>query len=113
MMMDIGAAAELTNIGTLAAFILVCGGVLMLRKSHADMPRPFKCPMVPFLPILGIVVCLVLMISLAIKTWLFFVAWMVIGLVVYFCYGYRNNNKRFAEEAAAAAANLESASTTD
>jgi APA family basic amino acid/polyamine antiporter len=96
MLMDIGQAAELTNIGTLAAFILVCGGVLVLRKSHPNFARPFKCPWVPFLPLLAIGICVLLMLSLPVLTWAFFFVWMAIGLVVYFCYGYQNNNRRMA-----------------
>jgi APA family basic amino acid/polyamine antiporter len=98
MLMDIGQAAELTNIGTLAAFVLVCGGVIVLRKTHPEMHRPFRCPLSPVLPILGILSCLGLMLSLPLLTWFRFVIWMAIGMVIYFCYGYRNNNKRVAEE---------------
>jgi basic amino acid/polyamine antiporter, APA family len=103
MLMDIGVTTELTNIGTLSAFILVCGGVLVLRKTHPEMKRPFKCPMVPFLPILGIMVCFLLMLSLPIMTWVCFIGWMAIGLMIYFCYGYRNNNKRLAAVPASSA----------
>lgn len=94
---DIGAAAELTSIGTLSAFILVCGGVIMLRKSHPDMKRPFKCPWSPILPIFGILSCVFLMTSLPVITWVRFVVWMAVGMVIYMLYGYRNNNKRFAD----------------
>ncbi len=104
MLMDIGQAAELTNIGTLAAFVLVCGGVMMLRKSHPDLPRPFKCPLSPFLPIAGILCCMLLMISLPVMTWIRFFIWMAIGMVIYFLYGYRNNNRRVTAEMATAAA---------
>lgn len=109
LLMDIGQAAELTNIGTLAAFILVCGGVMVLRKTHPDLERPFKCPLAPALPIAGILSCALLMLSLPVLTWLRFVIWMAVGMVIYFCYGYRNNNKRVAAEIAAkkAAAELE------
>lgn len=90
MFMGIGPAAELTNIGTLAAFIIVCGGVLVLRKTAKNQPRAFKCPLVPLIPILGILSCFVLMLSLPIVTWLRFVGWMAAGTLIYLFYGYRN-----------------------
>lgn len=89
MFIDIGQAAELCNIGTLSAFILVCGGVLVLRKTHAETPRPFKCPWSPVLPILGIFSCFVLMLSLPVITWARFILWMAVGMVIYFGYGLR------------------------
>ncbi len=95
MLMDIGQAAELTNIGTLSAFILVCGGVIMLRKTHPQMHRAFKCPWSPVVPILGILACMVLMLSLPLMTWIRFVVWLAIGLAIYFCYGFKNPNKTF------------------
>lgn len=98
MLLDIGQAAELTNIGTLAAFIIVCGGVMVLRKTHPDMERPFSCPFSPFVPVAGILSCVLLMLSLPVMTWLRFIGWMAIGMVIYFCYGYRNNNKRIASQ---------------
>ena len=91
MVVDIGSAANLTNIGTMFAFALVCAGVIVLRKKSPDRPRPFKCPGVPLVPILGIVLCLVLMLSLPIMTWIRFVVWLGIGLGIYFIYGYRNS----------------------
>lgn len=91
MFVDISAAAELTNIGTLAAFIIVCAGVIMLRKTNAEQPRPFKCPMVPFLPICGIFSCLILMLSLPLLTWFRFFIWMAIGIAIYFFYGYKHS----------------------
>ena len=97
MLIDISSAAELTSIGTLAAFILVCGGVIVLRRTHPEMPRPFKCPGAPVLPILGILSCVFLMLSLPVITWIRFIVWMGVGMVIYLCYGYRNNNKRFAD----------------
>ncbi|MBX9723975.1 MAG: amino acid permease, partial [Candidatus Obscuribacterales bacterium] len=103
MLMDIGQAAELTNIGTLAAFILVCGGVMVLRKTHPDMPRPFKCPLTPALPTAGILACLLLMLSLPLLTWFRFFIWMGIGMLIYFGYGYPNNNKKLAAKEHAAA----------
>lgn len=91
LFIDIGQAAELTNIGTLAAFIIVCGGVIVLRKSHQDQERPFKCPFVPVVPILGIVFCFILMMSLPFITWIRFIVWMALGAAVYFLYGYRRS----------------------
>lgn len=89
---DIGQAAELTNIGTLAAFIIVCAGVTVLRKSDPDRHRPFRCPWVPIVPVLGIISCFILMLSLPIITWFRFVIWMAIGIAIYFCYGYKHGH---------------------
>lgn len=97
MLMDIGQAAELTNIGTLFAFILVCGGVIVLRKTHPDFTRVFRCPGAPLVPVLGILACLGLMLSLPIMTWIRFVVWMAIGLLIYYFYGYKSANKAFNE----------------
>ncbi|MFA6212873.1 MAG: amino acid permease [Candidatus Obscuribacterales bacterium] len=89
LFVDIGQAAELTNIGTLAAFIIVCAGVLFLRKSSPDTNRPFKCPLVPIVPWAGIISCFILMLSLPIATWIRFIVWMGVGFALYFAYGYR------------------------
>lgn len=91
LFIDIGQAAELTNIGTLAAFIIVCAGVIFLRKTHDTHHRPFKCPAVPWVPLLGIISCFILMLSLPVVTWIRFVVWMAAGMVVYFMYGYRQH----------------------
>ena len=91
LFIDIGQAAELTNIGTLAAFIIVCGGVIVLRKTSKDHERPFKCPFVPVVPILGIIFCFILMLSLPIVTWIRFVVWMAAGAAIYFWYGFRKS----------------------
>lgn len=77
---------ELTSIGTLAAFIVVCIGIIILRKTHPDLPRPFRTPMVPLLPILGVLANFALMYSLSSVTWIAFVTWMSIGLIIYFSY---------------------------
>jgi basic amino acid/polyamine antiporter, APA family len=82
---------ELTNIGTLFAFVLVCAGVLVLRRKDPNRPRPFKTPLVPFVPIAGIVICLYLMKNLPMATWIRFGVWLAIGLVLYFSYGYRHS----------------------
>ena len=89
--------AELVNIGTLAAFILVSIGVVVLRRTRPDLPRTFRTPFVPVLPIVAALICFYLMLNLAIETWLRFVVWMVIGLAIYFGYGRahsRLNEKR-------------------
>jgi APA family basic amino acid/polyamine antiporter len=78
--------AELVNIGTLAAFVIVCLGVILLRYTHPELPRPFRTPFGIFLPILGILTCLYLMYSLPGVTWLRFFVWLAIGLVIYFIY---------------------------
>ena len=79
-------AGDLTSIGTLFAFILVCVGVMILRKSDPTLVRPFKTPLVPFVPILGILVCAAMIISLPGQTQLSALFWMVIGLIVFFTY---------------------------
>lgn len=90
-MVPISDLAELVNIGTLFAFIIVCGGVLHLRKSRPDMPRPFKTPGMPVVPILGIISCLYLILNLPWITIVRFVLWMVVGIVVYFVYSRHNS----------------------
>ncbi len=82
----IGEVAELVNIGTLAAFFLVCVGVVSLRYTHPDLPRPFKTPFSPVVPLLGAAACLFLMLNLPLVTWLRFVLWLLLGLAIYFLY---------------------------
>jgi basic amino acid/polyamine antiporter, APA family len=84
---DIGSLADLTNIGTLFAFILVCLGVMVLRRTEPNRPRPFRVPFTPIFPILGVVFCFILMLSLPLETWIRFFIWLGIGLVIYFLYG--------------------------
>jgi len=84
---DISWFSDLSNIGTLFAFILVSAGVIVLRKKQPDRKRGFRVPMVPLLPIISIVCCMVLMLSLPLETWLRFFVWLVIGLFIYFLYG--------------------------
>lgn len=85
---NIGEAAELTNIGTLFAFMLVCASVLVLRYRDPDRPRPFKTPFVPYVPILGILSCFYLTLNLPWLTWVRFIIWFALGLVIYMFYGY-------------------------
>jgi APA family basic amino acid/polyamine antiporter len=82
---------EMVNVGTLFAFILVSAGVMVLRRTRPDLPRNFRVPMVPLVPILAIVACLWLMLNLAVLTWLRFVAWMVVGVIIYFVYSRRHS----------------------
>ena len=82
----IGDVAELVNIGTLAAFFLVSVGVLVLRYTHPDLPRPFRTPFSPLIPLLGAASCLYLMASLPLVTWLRFGVWLALGLLIYFTY---------------------------
>jgi APA family basic amino acid/polyamine antiporter len=86
MVTDIGSLADLTNIGTLFAFILVCLGVIVLRRSDPQRPRPFRVPFVPLFPALGVLFCSALMLSLPVLTWVRFVVWLAIGLTIYFLY---------------------------
>lgn len=87
----IGEVAELVNIGTLAAFVLVCAGVIVLRITRPELPRPFKTPFSPLVPLLGIAFCVYLMSNLPLVTWLRFAIWMAIGLIVYFGYSRRRS----------------------
>jgi APA family basic amino acid/polyamine antiporter len=79
--------AELVNIGTLLAFVIVCAAVLIMRRTHPDAARPFRAPFVPAVPILGILSCLVLMFSLPVENWWRLIAWLAIGFAIYFGYG--------------------------
>ena len=85
---------DLTNIGTLFAFVLVSAGVIFLRRSDPDRPRPFRVQGVPFTPIISIVACAYLMFQLPRITWIRFGIWLLLGLVIYFLYGYRNSALR-------------------
>jgi len=78
---------ELVSIGTLFAFVVVSAGVLMLRYKRPELPRPFKTPLVPVVPALGILVCGYLMYGLPSDTWLRLLVWLALGLVIYFLYG--------------------------
>ena len=82
---------EMTSIGTLFAFILVCAGVLVMRKTQPDAPRAFRTPLVPLIPVLGILVCLGMMVFLPFDTWIRLVCWMMIGLDVYLYRGIKNS----------------------
>ncbi len=85
-LLPISLLGEMVSIGTLFAFILVCGAVIYLRRSESDAHRPFRVPGVPVVPILGILFCLALMAGLPLDTWIRLVVWMAIGLAIYFAY---------------------------
>jgi APA family basic amino acid/polyamine antiporter len=86
-MLPLQLLGQLVNIGTLLAFVLVCFGVLILRKTRPDLARPFKTPWVPFVPVMGILCCFGLMLTLPGDTWLRLLVWLVIGFAIYFGYG--------------------------
>ena len=83
--------AELVNIGTLLAFVIVCAAVLIMRRTHPDLPRPFKAPLVPLTPILGIALCALLMFSLPAENWWRLIIWLAIGFLIYFGYSRRHS----------------------
>ena len=95
-LVDIGEAADLSNIGTLFAFVLVSLGVIFLRKTQPDRPRAFRVPMVPWFPIISVVLCVSLMAGLLVITWIRFFVWLAIGLVIYFLYS--RHRSEFAEK---------------
>jgi basic amino acid/polyamine antiporter, APA family len=94
--------ADMTSIGTLLAFIIVCAGVLILRRTRPDLPRPYRTPLVPVVPILGILVCGTMMYSLGPENWWRLVGWLLLGFAIYFGYGRRHSRRR--QQAASPAA---------
>jgi len=83
--------ADLTNIGTLFAFVVVCAAVLIMRRTNPDAERPFRAPLGIFVPIAGIVTCMILMFSLAKENWYRLFIWLAIGFVIYFAYGRKHS----------------------
>jgi len=92
-LLPIGILGELVSIGTLMAFTIVCGGILIMRHSHPNLPRGFRTPWVPFVPIMGILTSLAQMIALPFDTWMRLVIWMIIGMLIYYFYSLPNLKK--------------------
>lgn len=91
---NIAEVVDLTNIGTLFAFVLVSAGVIVLRRTDPDRVRPFRVPWVPLTPLISIAACLYLMLQLPRITWIRFGLWLLLGLVLYFSYGYKHSRMR-------------------
>lgn len=94
---NINEIVELTNIGTLFAFVLVCAGVIILRRTDPDRPRVFKTPLVPWVPLMGIAMCIYLMMGLPLVTWIRFGVWLAAGMALYFTYGFWKSHMRTRE----------------
>jgi len=92
--LPISSLGHMTSIGTLLAFVIVCIGIMVMRKTNPDAPRPYRTPLVPLVPILGVLVCFAMMASLDIITWARLIVWLAIGLIVYFGYGRAHSHLR-------------------
>ena len=92
--LPISILGELVSIGTLLAFAIVCISIVVLRKTRPDIERPFRTPFVPWIPLLGALICLVQMAALPLDTWLRLIIWMAIGFIIYFSYSYRHSKIR-------------------
>jgi APA family basic amino acid/polyamine antiporter len=93
-LLSLDTLADLVNIGTLFAFVLVALGIPVLRRTRPDLERSFRTPLVPLVPILSVLASVYLMLNLPAATWLRFFVWMAVGLVVYFSYGARHSRLR-------------------
>jgi APA family basic amino acid/polyamine antiporter len=92
MFTSIDEMVDLSNIGTLFAFALVCIGIIILRRREPDRPRAFRTPFVPLIPVLGVLSCVGLMFGLPNVTWIRFGLWLVVGIIIYFFYGYHHSH---------------------
>jgi APA family basic amino acid/polyamine antiporter len=90
-LVPIHVVGEMTSIGTLLAFVMVCLAVIILRKEQPNLPRAFRTPWVPVVPILGILTCLLMMFSLPLDTWIRLIVWLLIGFAIYFGYGRKHS----------------------
>jgi APA family basic amino acid/polyamine antiporter len=95
-LIPISILGELVSIGTLLAFVIVCAGVWVIRRKRPDLPRPFRTPWVPFVPIMGILISMLMMVSLPGSTWIRLFVWLIIGLVIYFMYGRKHSRVQLA-----------------
>ena len=94
LVMDENEIYDLTNIGTLSAFAIVCIGVLVLRRTDPDRPRPFRVPMLPVVSLVGAAACVYVMLGLPAHAWERFGIWLAVGLALYFAYGYQHSRLR-------------------
>jgi APA family basic amino acid/polyamine antiporter len=94
LVMDENEIYDLTNIGTLSAFAIVCIGVLVLRRTDPDRPRPFRVPALPLVALSGAAACLYVMFGLPTQAWERFGVWLAVGLLIYFAYGFRHSRIR-------------------
>jgi APA family basic amino acid/polyamine antiporter len=92
--LPISKLGHMTSIGTLLAFVIVCVGIMIMRKTNPDAPRPYRTPLVPLVPILGVLVCFAMMYSLDGMTWIRLVVWLAIGLAIYFGYSIKHSHLR-------------------
>jgi APA family basic amino acid/polyamine antiporter len=90
--LPISSLGNMTSIGTLLAFVIVCIGIMVMRRTHPELPRPYRTPLVPVVPILGVLVCFAMMAFLDVVTWIRLVVWLVIGFAVYFGYSRHNSH---------------------
>jgi len=97
-LVPIGDLGEMVSIGTLMAFVIVCAGIWTMRRKRPDAPRPFRTPWVPFVPIMGIIIALLMMVSLNTATWIRLVVWLIIGMIVYFTYGRKHSKVQLASQ---------------
>jgi basic amino acid/polyamine antiporter, APA family len=98
-LVPIGDLGQMVSIGTLMAFVIVCAGVMVMRKKRPEVNRPFRTPWVPFVPIMGILISLALMLGLNGVTWLRLVVWLIIGMIIYFSYGRHHSKVQLAQSA--------------
>lgn len=87
-------AGDMTSIGTLFAFVLVCAGIMVMRKSNPELPRPFRTPWVPLVPILGMITCGLMIFGLGRDNWLRLIVWLVIGFIIYYTYSIKHSHVR-------------------
>lgn len=91
-LVPLGDIAELVNMGTLAAFVMISIAVIILRKTQPDLPRAFRCPAVPWIPLLAILFCVLLLAHLPLITWIRFAIWLAIGFAIYFTYSRKRSS---------------------